>query len=69
MYRYFKKTGSTNHISEWKSKGLSDGSIKPPSTSDNSLALAINYFDTSKVRVNFSKRCLKQHYATLTHKK
>ena len=29
MYRYFKKIGNTDHISEWKSKGLSDESINP----------------------------------------
>ena len=31
------------YISEWKSKGLSDESIKPPSTSNNSLAPGLNY--------------------------
>ena len=33
MNKYFKKIGSTESISEWKSKGLSDEIIKPPTTS------------------------------------
>ena len=38
MYRYLKKIGNIDHISEWKSKGLSDGIIKSPPTSNDSLA-------------------------------
>ena len=38
MYRYFKVVANAKYISEWNSKGLSDDSIKLPSTSDNSLA-------------------------------
>ena len=37
-YRYFKRVSNTNdHILSWKSKGLSDESIKPPSTTNNIL--------------------------------
>ena len=43
MYRYFKNIGNTDHISLWKSKGWSDEVIKPPITSDNSLAPALSY--------------------------
>ena len=50
---------NTNHISSKKSKGLSDESIKPPTTSDNSLAPAINNYG-SKIRVKFARSCLKQ---------
>ena len=64
MYRYFNKTGNTDHISEWKSKGLSDEIINPPTTSDNSLALDKSYFG-SKVRVKFDGNCK----TTFTHKK
>ena len=39
--KYFKKISDTNHISKWKSKGFSDEVIKPPATSDNSLASAL----------------------------
>ena len=34
MYRHFKKIDKTGYILEWKSKGLSDEVIKPPTTSD-----------------------------------
>ena len=37
VYKYFKFITNTNYISSWKSKGLSDESIKPFPTSDNSL--------------------------------
>ena len=53
MHRYFTLITNTNHISSSKSKGLSDESIKPPTTSDNSLAPAINNYGT-KIRVKFS---------------
>ena len=59
MHRYFTLITNTNHISSWKSKGLSDESIKPPKTSDNSLAPAINNYGT-KIRVKFSWSCLKK---------
>ena len=39
MYRYCKKIGNTDYISSWKSKGLPDEIIKPPTTSDNSIKL------------------------------
>ena len=38
MSKYFTMITNTDHISSWKSKGLSNESIKPPTTSDNSLA-------------------------------
>ena len=39
MYMYFKLNANTKYISSWKSKGLSDESIKPPTVSDNSLTI------------------------------
>ena len=39
MYRYFKVIANTKNISEWKSNGLSDESIKPPATSDKSFSI------------------------------
>ena len=33
---------NTDYISSWKSKGLSDESFKPPTTSNNSLNPALN---------------------------
>ena len=38
-------------VSSWKSKGLSAGSIKPPTTSDNSLTPILSY-DGTKTTVN-----------------
>ena len=64
IFRYFKAnviTIVTNYVLSWKSKGLSDETIKPPSTSDNSLTPSINYINnTDKVRVKFTGSCLKQ---------
>ena len=37
MHRCFKLICNTKHIAQWKSKGLSDESIKPITTCDNSL--------------------------------
>ena len=51
VYRYFKTVTNTNYISLWKSKGLSTESIKPPTTSGNSLTPALSYYGT-KARVN-----------------
>ena len=66
MCRYFKKTGNTGRISEWKSKRLSDEIIKPPNTSDNSLAPALRYTG-NKTRVKFDRSCLKQDKIAFAH--
>ena len=58
MHRYFTKIANTEHISKWKSKGLSYEIIQPPST-NNSLAPASSYFGT-KTKVKFNGSCLKQ---------
>ena len=42
--RYFKIIANTKYISSWKSKGLSDETIKPYATSDNSLTVFIDYY-------------------------
>ena len=41
MYRYFDKINSGDHISAWKSKGLSDEITKTRTTSGNSLVYAL----------------------------
>ena len=51
--KYFKVITNTDYVSSWKSKGLSAESIKPPTTSDNSLTPALNYYGT-KTRVKFT---------------
>ena len=66
MYRYFKRIGNTDYLSLWKSKGLSDEVIKPPTTSGNSLAPALSYIG-NKARVKFNGTCLKQAKITFTH--
>ena len=68
MYRYFKMITNTDYISSWKSKGLSAESIKPPTTSDNSLTPALSYYGT-KTRVKFTGSCLKQPKISYTHGK
>ena len=44
VYNYFKFITNTNYISSWKFKGLSDESIKPFPTSDNSLKPLLEYY-------------------------
>ena len=68
MYKYFKKIGNTDNISEWKSNGLSDELIKPLSTSNNSLTPRLNFFGT-KARIRFNVSCLKQNKIIYTHGK
>ena len=68
MYKYFKKIGNTDHISAWTSKGLSDESIKPPFTSDNSLASSLRYIGVT-TRVKFVGSYLMQDKITFTYKK
>ena len=67
MYRYFK-TDSSYHILLWKSKGLSNESIKPPSAPNNFLTPSLNYLGT-EIRVKFSGSCLKQDKVIYTHGK
>ena len=61
-------TTNTDYVSSWKSKGLSGESIKPPTTSDNSLTPILNYYGT-KTRVKFTGSCLKQSKISYTHGK
>ena len=46
--RYFKTIANINKVTAWKSEGLFDEGIKPPSTSDNSLNTRVNYIDNAK---------------------
>ena len=67
MYRYFKNIVVSSHfISE--SKGLSEESINPPTTYDDSPAPSLNYIGT-KARVKFDGSYLKQDKNTFTHRK
>ena len=66
LNKYFKVITNTDYISSWKSKGLSAESIKPPTTSDNSLTPTLSYYGT-KTRVKFTGSCLKQPKISYTH--
>ena len=68
MYRYCKMITNTDSISSWKSRGLSSESIKLPTTSDNSLTPALNYYAT-KTRVKLTGSCLKQSKTSYNHGK
>ena len=59
------KADNVNHISEWKSKGLSNTLIKPP---NNSL-VPILKFTAEKIYLDFAGSCLKQDRSTLNHRK
>ena len=64
--RYFKVIANTKYISSWKSKGLSDETIKPLVTSDNILTPLIDYVG-DKIRLKLSGSCLKQPKLHYTH--
>ena len=68
MYRYFKKISNTDYILSWKSKGLFDEIIKPPSACDNNLVLPLSYIG-NKTRVKFDGGRSKQDKITFTHEK
>ena len=66
--KYFQVITNTGYVSLWKSKGLCAQSIKPPTTSVNSLILALSYYG-SKTRVKCTGSCLKQSKISYTHEK
>ena len=57
--RYCKTLpNTTNDIASWKSKGLSTETIKPPTTSDNSLAPTLSYSD-KKNKIQIDRKLFK----------
>ena len=71
MGKYFKLNsvvGVIDRVLSWQSKGISNESIKPPTTSNNSLIPELNYYGT-KTRVKFIRSCLKQSKISYTHGK
>ena len=71
MVKYFKLNtivGIVDRVLSWQSKGLSNESIKPPTTSNYSLNPKLSYYDT-KIRVKFTRSCLREPNFTFTHKK
>ena len=63
-----KRTGNTDQIIPWKSKGLSDEILKRPTTSENNLDPALSYF-ANNARVKFYGKYLKQDEMTFTDRK
>ena len=71
MRKHFKLNsvaGITDYVLSWQSKGISNESIKPSTTSNNSLNPRLSYYGT-KVRAQFTKSCLKQPNHIFTQKK
>ena len=69
IHRYFKTVSAyDSNIVSWKSKGLSDESIKAPTTSNKFLDPSLDFVGT-KARVKFSGDCLKQEKITFNHRK
>ena len=57
MKKFFKLNSVINFIDRvlsWQSKGISNESIKPPTTSDNSLNPKLSYYGT-KIRVHLQE--------------
>ena len=60
IQKYFKTVSTTDsNILSWKSKGLSDESIKSPTTSNKLLDPSLDFVGT-KAGVKFNGDCLKQ---------
>ena len=71
MGKYFKLNSVVNvvyRVLSWQSKGISNESIKPPTTTNNSLTSELNYYGT-KTKIKFTGSCLKQSRHILAHKK
>ena len=72
IHKCFKLVNINNerYITSWKSKGLSEESIKDTITSDNSLNPLINYYCyNNKITATVSVSCVKQHKLHYKHKK
>ena len=64
--KYFQGINNSEYVLEWKSKGVSDKSIKPPSAPNDFIDSSLGYFG-DKIRVKFSGSCLKQNTITYNH--
>ena len=67
MSKHFKVANNRNCVPEWKSKGISDESIKPPATTDKFLNPLLVYDNRFKLKFNGS--CLRQDKITYDHEK
>ena len=69
LSKYFKVVDDNfYYVLSWTSKGLSNDSIKPPTTSDNSLTPILNYYGI-KIKVSFDSTCLRHDKVTFNHRK
>ena len=71
MRKYFKLNlvvDTVDYDLSWQSKGLSNESIRPPTTTNNNLTPELNYYGT-KTKIKFTGSCLKQSSHIFTHKK
>ena len=72
MSKYFKLNsivGIIDRVLSWQSKGVSNESIKPSTTSNNSLTPEFSYYNNTRTRLKFKGSCLEQSNFTFTHKK
>ena len=70
LNKYFKFNSIinvTDYVLLWKSKGLSAASIKPPTTSDNSLTPTLSYYYNTKIKVKFNGSALRQSKKTFIY--
>ena len=70
MRKYFKLNSvfdTVEYVLLCRSKGLSNESIKPPTTTNDSLTPELNYYGT-KTKIKFTGSCLKQSSHIFTHK-
>ena len=70
MRKYFKLNmviDVVDDVLSWRPKGISNENIKPPTTSNYGLNPKLSYYGT-KIRVQFTKSCLKESNFTFTHK-
>ena len=71
LTKYFKLNSvvdAADYVLSWQSKGLSNESIKPSTTTNSSLTPELNYYGT-KTKIKFTRSCLKQSNQIFTHKK
>ena len=71
MRKYFKLSlvaGIIDCVLSWRSKGISNESIKPPTTSNYDLNPKLSYYGT-KTRIQFIRSCLRLPNFSFTHKK
>ena len=71
MRKYFKLNSVVNIINRvlsWQSKGISNESIKPSTTSNYGVNPKLSYYGT-KTRIQFMRSCLKQSNIRFTHGK